>query len=137
MIPNLPILGIRFDIDKMYSVDDSTSYGCLAWLFFLKSIDIKKYQNLMFFEGDTNATPDRENVYCIAIQSVNQDSLNSIKLDFKESPFFTKIVANPSFIEGQQVFAEPLVDAGKIDSQGDFIPLNWSCKDALAKLINE
>ena len=102
--------------------------------FLFKAIDIKKYVNLMFFEGDTNATPYSENVYCIAIQSSNQDILNSIKHDFKESSFFSKIVSSPIFIEGEEIFNEPLMDAGKIDSKGEFSPLNWSCKDALTML---
>lgn len=134
MIPNMPALGIRFDIAKVDSIDNSEGYGIESWKHFWRIINIKTLNSVFLFEGDTDATPDRENVFCIAIQSVNQSLLSEIKNNFYVNNDFHKVSAVPKFVEGNLVIREPLPDAGKVDSNGNFTPQGYNSKAALEKI---
>ena len=58
-------IGIRFDINK---VDDSLcGYGEACWRIFWQAVDIEFLAGAILSDGDTDATPDRENVYCLSI----------------------------------------------------------------------
>jgi len=132
MIPNMAALGIRFDIDKI----ESGTYGFECWKVFWRSIDIKKISSALLFEGDTAATPDSENVFCIAIQSINANILRAIREALEQSAEFQKVAASPKFVEGNAVVGEPLPDAGRVNAAGNLIGGFWarSALDAVQKL---
>lgn len=53
MLPNMPALGIRFDINKL----ESGAYGIAGWKVFWRAIDVEKLAGgSVLFEGDTAAT---------------------------------------------------------------------------------
>ncbi len=66
MLPQLPGLGIRFDIGKI----ESAGYGLECWKVIWRAVEPEKVGITHWFEGDSAATLEgRENVYCIAVQS--------------------------------------------------------------------
>ena len=76
MIPYLPTLGVRFDIDKI----DSIAYGFACWRVFWRAIDPEGMAGVQLYEGDTAATlAGEERVYCIGIQSAGRSTLVAIR----------------------------------------------------------
>ena len=118
MLPNLPGLGLRFDIRKL----NSSAYGARCWKIFWGVLSPKEIPAVLLFEGDTAATLNGdENVYCIAIQSLNPSLLLKIHSIFECNPEFLRFAAQPPFVENSPLITEPLVKAGQIDSNGNLI----------------
>ena len=118
MIPNIPTLGIRFDIDKLHSA----GYGVAAWEVFWAAVHIENLKGgTLLFEGDTDATLSRkENVFCIAVQSPLTD-LGAIQTALEQSADFQDVAASPPFIGAPDVLHEPLLETGRIDSTGNLL----------------
>ena len=134
MIPNMPALGIRFDIDKV----ESGSYGIECWKMFWRAVDVQRLVGALLFEGDTAATLNgRENVYCIAVQSFNRAVLSEIQAALEQSAEFQKVAASPKFIEDHRVAVEPLPQAGQVDSAGNLVGQAFNSRIALGAVRNE
>lgn len=134
MLPNIPALGIRFNIDKI----NSASYGFHCWKIFWQAIGLEKMRGVLLFEGDTAATLDgRENTYCIGIQSFNNELLKQIRTKLEMNSEFQKVSSQPTFVEGHPATMEPLVDAGKIDAAGNFVGDVYNPREAYLNVQNE
>lgn len=114
MIPNMPTLGILFDIDKI----ESARYGFECWKVFWRAVDVQKLRGAVLFEGDTVSG----NACCIAVQSTNSVVFGEIRAALEQSAEFQKITASPKFIEGGSVVREPLVRTAQIDTGGNLVP---------------
>ena len=112
MIPNMPALGIRFDVNKL------DNYGQECWEIFLQCTASLNLKSILLFHGDTANTPDIENVFCIAVQSVDGNVIESIKKAISECDKFVDVCAEPKFVEGRDCLSEPLPEAGKINNAG-------------------
>lgn len=97
MIPNMPALGIRFDIGKVKSGD----YGTECWKVFWSAVDIQKLGGAQLFEGDTygHFNWERE-CLCIAVQSICNAVLGEIQAAIVQSTEFHNVTASPKFILG-------------------------------------
>lgn len=134
MLSNVPTIGIRFDIDKL----QSGSYGVAAWKVFWRTIDPKEIRGALFFEGDTAATlANRERVFCIAVQSMNAETVKRVQSVLRANPEYQKVCAEPMFIEGSRCTGEPLPGAGKVDSAGDLVGDAWNARSALGTVKKE
>jgi hypothetical protein len=118
MNPNMPTLGIRFDINKTNSAD----YGGKCWQTFWRAMDIQKLRGALLFEGDTAATvAGKESVYCLAIQSPDDAILKEIKAALEKRTDFQNMAASPAFASGSSVVHEPLIATGSVNASGDLI----------------
>lgn len=116
MMPNMPALGIRFNINNA----GSGFYGIECWKVFWRAVDIQKLSGALLFDGDTNATLcGREYVYCIAVQCNQQRVLDDIRASLEKSTEFRKIAASPEFVQNDDIIVEPLVFSGNVDSEGN------------------
>lgn len=76
MIPNMPTIGVRFDIEKA----GGGYYGFACWKVFWQAITPHEIGVASLSEGDTAATLNgRENVFCIAVQSLDNRATAKIK----------------------------------------------------------
>lgn len=133
MIPNMPTLGIRFDIGKIESAD----YGTECWKAFWRAVDIQKLAGSVLFEGDTLATlHGRENVYCIAVQSGDRTSLDHVRAALEQDTGFQKLAAAPKLVEDSGVIGEPLPEAGRVDGTGNLVG-GFNSRSALAVVQRE
>lgn len=116
MMPNMPALGIRFNINDV----GSGFYGIECWKVFWRAVDIQKLSGVLLFDGDTDATLcGREYVYCIAVQSNQQTVLDGIRASLEKNIEYGNIAASPKFVYDDYVVVEPLVFSGTIDSEGN------------------
>jgi hypothetical protein len=134
MIPNMPAQGIRFDIGKI----ESGAYGIECWKVFWRAVSIERLSGTLLFEGDTTATLNgRENVYCIAVQSINTTIFDEIRVALEQSTEFKRIAASPRFVESNYVVGEPLFDAGQVDSAGNLVGKAFNSRPALGVVLRE
>ena len=128
MIPDMPTIGVRFDIEK----SGSGYYGFACWEVFWQAINPEEIGVASLYEGDTAATLNgRENVFCIAVQSLDSDATAKVKAALTRSEAFKRVCANPMFVEGSSCAAEPLPDAGKIDAEGNLVGDAGASRSAL------
>ena len=97
-------IGIRFDIDRI----DSGGYGEDAESI-LEAVDMEMVVGTQLLEGDTNDTPDRENVYCLAIRWMHGSGRGEdVRRALDRSSAYRKVASNPDFIVPSQVGREVL-----------------------------
>jgi hypothetical protein len=113
MIPNVPALGILFDIDKV----PSDNYGLECWKVFWSTVDAEVLRDAVLYEGDTLAPA----VYCIAIQTTSDNVLRQIRATLDQDLGFQKIAASPRFAERGTVVMEPLVETARVDKGGNLL----------------
>lgn len=124
---DVPVLGIRFDIDILDA--QPGSYGKTAWATILAAYDIHQLKGAELFEGDT-LLPN-EYVYCIAVQTQDRIQLGALRSALEKSADFQKYADKARFTEN--VHHLPLVPAAIIDSAGSPTMLNHSLlRSALA-----
>jgi len=134
MVYYMPALVIRFDIKKV----GSHAYGIECWNVFWRAVDVKKLSGTLLSGGDTNATLNgREYVYCIAIRSLNTVILDEIRTALEQSTEFQKIAASTSFIKNVLVAKEHLIDAGRVNSEGNLIGYAHNSRVALGMVRKE
>jgi sugar lactone lactonase YvrE len=110
-----PALGIRFDIDKV----DSADYGTACWKVFWRAVDTARLAGATLYEGDSAATlGGRENVYCLALQTIDGANLSAIRAALESDPGYLQVAAQPKFIEVAALAREPLPEAGQVDASG-------------------
>jgi len=130
MIPNLPTIGIRFDATKAYGSD--------CWAVFWRIMDPATMKHALLYEGDSAASlMHSESVFIIAVQSQNASVITGIKADLSASPQFKNVAAEPMFVEGQDCVAEPLPEAGKIDSAGNLVGEAFASRSGLGRVRRE
>lgn len=123
-------LGVRFEIAK---VDDSScGYGEACWRIFWQVVNKDLLAGTQLRDGDTNATPDRENVYCLSITWIDASAerMAKVREALEGSKVYTTVAATPRFVEGEYVIKEPLVDDGRIDLSGSFVGQSYRARVA-------
>lgn len=134
MIPNMPTIGVRFDIDKA----GGGYYGFACWKIIWQAINPEEIGVSYLYEGDTAATLNgRERVFCIAVQSLDSAAIGKIKAALTQSEAFKRVCASPMFVEGSSCAAEPLPDAGRIDAEGSLIGDAGASRSALGTVKKE
>lgn len=133
MLPGLPSLGIRFDIDKADALPGG--YGSACWLIFWRHVDLEFVTGASLYHGDTGGTVGgREYCFCIALQGVDRQTKDRIRAALSTSEDYSRVTAVPSFVEDSQVVGEPLVACGRIDARGRFdgpaVPVGDSLRQA-------
>ena len=102
-------------------VDDSQcGYGEACWRVFWQAVDPKLVAGSHLTDGDTNLTPDQENVYCLAVQwnSPAEAHVDEVRCALESNAAFLAVASRPAFLDAAQVAREPLVDAGRVDATG-------------------
>ena len=124
MMPGIPTLGVRFDIQRL----GGSLYGLEAWKIFWSAVDPEKIRSSNLFEGDTDATlKGRENVFCVAIRCLDNKNIDTIKAALRNNDKFLQVAASPIFAEGVACISEPLCDSGRIDASGNLFGKDyWS-----------
>lgn len=134
MIPNMPALGIRFDIGKI----ESGMYGTECWKILWRAVEPPKLGGASLFEGDTEATlKGEEGVFLIAIHSTRTSLFDEVRAALEQSPEFDEVAASPRFVEDDGVVSEPLVGAGQIDSEGNLVGKAYNARAALGEVLRD
>jgi len=127
-------IGVRFDIEKA----GGGYYGFACWKIFWQAINPEDIGVAFLYEGDTAATLNgRENVFCIAVQSLDSGAIGKVKAALSRSEAFKRICANHMFVEGSSCAAEPLSDAGRIDAEGNLVGYAGASRSALGAVKRE
>ena len=113
-------LGVRFDIRKVAGGGyDEGGYGAGCWRIFWRTVDSQLVAGAALVEGDTDATPDRENVYCLGFRWLaGEGRAADVRAALSQSAQFQAVAAEPPFIDAVQLAREPLISAGRVDSAG-------------------
>lgn len=128
MNPAMPILGIQFDVQRV----KSGSYGAACWQIFFSIVEPTGIAGASLYEGDTNESMQGgRDVYCLAIQSHDDDVLARVKQLMSRSDEYKKVCATPMFLEGQRCLAEPLPPAGRIGHDGGLVGDAWNAREGL------
>jgi hypothetical protein len=131
MTPGTPTLGIRFDVNRIYS----GSYGVECWRIFWEAVDPKDIAGSTLYEGDTSASVEgRENVFCIALQHSSPAPLGYAKAALKHHAEFATVCAPPRFVENAECSREPLILAGCVSPAGDLTGNAWNARPALGEV---
>ncbi|MCK5163114.1 MAG: HEAT repeat domain-containing protein [Desulfobacula sp.] len=134
MIPNMPTIGVRFDIEKA----GGSYYGLTCWKVFWQAINPEEIGVASLYAGDTATTLNgRENVFCIAVQSLDSGATEKVKAALAQSEAFNRVCANPMFVEGTSCAAEPLQDAGRIDAEENLVGNDGASRSALGVIKKE
>lgn len=127
-------IGVRFDIDKIAS----GGYGEECWKIFWKAVGTDMVRGAQLLDGDTNDSPDRENVYCIAIKWVDSSGRsNDVRNALEKSEYYLKVASEPKFINSIQVGNESLVMDGKVDQSGHIVGTSYRALPGLEQLLKE
>lgn len=124
-------IGVRMEIGK---VDDSDcGYGEACWRVFWQAVDPKWLAGSQLTDGDTARTPDRENVYCLAVkwEAGAEPHAEKVREALEGSPAFQAVASNPPFVDAAQVAREPLVDSGRVDRDGKIVGTSYRARPAL------
>lgn len=128
-------IGIRFDIGKI----DSGGYGEECWRVFWRAVDTEIVAGAQLLEGDTNDTPDRENVYCLAVKwwMTGSGRGDDVCKALEQSEEYRRVAAHPNYIDATQVKKEPLVEAGRVDLSGQILGNSYRALPALNAVNKE
>ena len=124
-------IGVRMEIAK---VDDSDcGYGEACWRIFWQAVDPQWLAGSQLTDGDTARTPDRENVYCLAVKWVAgaEPRAEEVRHALEASPAFLAVASNPPFLDAAQLSREPLVDSGRVDKDGKLVGTSYRARPAL------
>jgi len=118
-------IGIVFDIDEL----GGGFYGDRAWRIFMSRVQAKQLAGCTLREGDMQATiSHQQRWFCIAVVGLDLD-IGIIRQAFADCTEVRRL-----FI-CDEIGKEPLRDAGRIDSDGNFVESSWNriqhdrCKD--------
>ena len=112
MIPNMPSVGIRFDIGKM----NAASHAADAWKAFWQAVDPAVITGSLLFDGDVAG-----DVFCIAVQSMDTAALAAVEDAVSASDECKGICADPMIAKGEDATKDPLSMAGNVDSTGNLV----------------
>jgi hypothetical protein len=115
---DLPLLGVRFAIDRVAS----SAYGRECWRVLWRAVAPSEAPGTSLFHGDTSAScAGRENVFCIALENADPLVLRHVREALAREPAFAAVRADPPFVEGPSVASEPLPPVGRIDEHGELV----------------
>ncbi|HZW05251.1 MAG TPA: HEAT repeat domain-containing protein, partial [Anaerolineaceae bacterium] len=108
-------LGVRFDVNQI----ESGGYGDECWKIFWRAVDPQLLAGSSLLEGDSNDTPDRENVYCLGIRwHFDAGKADAVRTALDRSDEFNRVAAKPKYLDAGQAAREPLAPAGEVDLSG-------------------
>lgn len=112
-----PVLGIRFDTDRLHS----ENYRLSAWRVVWDAVGPTALGPARLLSGDTAASlAHTEHVFCIAVQA-RQEALEALWAALRASPEFQSAAASPPFLDGAATQAEPLAEAGWVGTHGEVL----------------
>lgn len=113
----LPVLGIRFDIEKLEAYGQTGLYGKTAWKLLSQIIDLSILpSNSFLFEGDTSATlSGKEYVFCIVIQSPKSEDLARIREIVDCDQRYWQVAASLRFVDDNSIYSEPFPVSAKVE----------------------
>jgi uncharacterized RDD family membrane protein YckC len=127
-------IGVRFDIGKI----GSGGYGEECWKVFWRAVSTEIVAGAQLLDGDTNDTPDRENVYCLAIKWLPGSGRgDDVRKALERSDDYRKVASIPNFLAAAQVSREPLVQDGRVDQSGCITGTSYRALPALKKVLEE
>lgn len=127
-------IGIRFEIGKIHT----SAYGIECWKIFWQAVDIQMLGGAWLLEGDTAATLEgRENVYCVAVQSIDAAVLTNVRSALDQSAAFEAVAASPKFVDSSRLAGEPLLDAGQVDAEGNLAGKAFNSRVGLGAVLKE
>jgi len=97
---------------------------------FWQAIGPDEMKGASLFHGDTRSG----NVFCIAVQSDDAETLDQVRRALSASQAFKQICATPMFVEGYQCEVEPLPSAGRIDLAGNLVGEAFLSRATLGEL---
>jgi hypothetical protein len=110
-------LGILFSIDEI----PSSNYRAEAWKIFMRTCDPKRLAGSTLYEGETSDSPGlEENIFCIAIQSLDQQVIDYVKAAFIRSDAPGMMPKGQRFLGGWVTLRFPLLLRARIDEDGRF-----------------
>ncbi len=112
MIPNMPTIGVRFDTAKM----NAATHAADAWEAFWRAVDPAAIAGALLFDGGV-----ADNVFCIAVQSIDGDVLEGVEQAVSASMECRSICAAPMFAKGDAIASEPLNSVGSVDAAGGLV----------------
>jgi len=124
-------IGVRMEIGN---VDDSDCcYGEACWRVFWQAVDPNWLAGSQLTDGDTAQTPDRENVYCLAVKWAPgaEPHAEEVRQALEGSPAFQAVASRPPFLDAARVAREPLVDSGRVDTNGRIVGTSYRARPAL------
>lgn len=120
---NMPTLGILFNIDKIVQHVDSVNYLTGAWKVVWRAVGVsslKDWNGAHLYECDYECDTDGAiSGCCVAIQSMDRSLLRRIRDSLLQSPEYKNVAATPMFLEDEIARAQPLMNAGTIDRNGN------------------
>jgi len=110
-------LGILFNIDEIFS----SNYRAEAWKIFMRICDPKRLTCSTLYEGETSDSPGvEENVFCIAIQNLDQQVIDYVRAAFIRSDAPGLMPKGQRFLRGWVTLRFPLLIRARIDEDGRF-----------------
>jgi hypothetical protein len=98
------------------------AYGLECWKALWRVVDPSRLGASLLYEGDSMGTLSRsENVYVVAIQPANQDTVARVRAALEQSEDFGRLAASPAFVDGHELAREPLVGAGAVEADGTVV----------------
>jgi hypothetical protein len=127
-------LGILFSIDDLVE----SNYAVQAWKIFMRTCDPMNLCGSTLYEGETTETWARqENVFCIAVQTYDQEVVDYVKAAFTHSHEPALMPLGQRFLEGKATLRYPLSIRARIDEDGRFCSWRETSARQDQRLCNE
>jgi hypothetical protein len=125
MIPNMPTVGVRFDIGKL----DADSHAVHAWKAFWQAVDPVTIRGSLLFDGDVDG-----NVFCIAVQNIDGALVKHIEATVSACSDVSQVCAEPLLAKGAEATSQQLEAAGSIDTGGSLTGNTGAARSALVEV---
>lgn len=134
MLPRLPTLGIRFDLNKL----ETNGYKTTCWKILFQVVSPRVLAGASLFEGFSRQTlKNQENVFCLGVQHPDATVLEQVKNTLKDYPDFLAVCSPFMFKEGNECREEPLSPVGQFNIKGQIIGKLASPHQALDELAKK
>jgi hypothetical protein len=122
MVPALPAVVARFDVEKVKSKTGSNDYGLESWKTVFQTVPVQQATGTWLFEGDTAGRTGRR-VWCCGFMAYahNERTLTSLRDALSKSKDFIQVAADPPFLTGDACASEPLIGIGRIAYDGKIL----------------
>ena len=109
MIPNMPTVGVRFDIGKM----DAGSHAVDAWQAFWQAVDPVTIRGSLLFDGDADG-----NVFWIVVQNMDGGLVKHTEAAVSACDDVRKVCAEPLLAKGAEATSQQLEPAWRCARRG-------------------
>jgi hypothetical protein len=133
LIPSIPGIGIRFDIDKLGKLPSKARYDFPAWAIIWRHVNVMSIRGAFLHGGDT--LREGENVYVAALQCPNPAQIQMVRGALVRADDYWRVAALLPFLEGPALEREPLVPYGQIAMNGTWKGEDSVARDALSELL--